>query len=136
MRWLTYFPNDGSVPRPDASSPSHGSLNDMKCHNNDADYEITDEQALLTPARVRGFSLENKKWAFFLIEGLTEVKWNSDAFTKLEIDQTMKTYVKSLVMSHSSKDSGFDDLITNKGKGLIMLLHGPPGTGKTLTAGK
>jgi len=27
-----------------------------------------------------------------------------------------------------------DDIIRNKGKGLIMLLHGGPGTGKTLTA--
>ena len=29
-----------------------------------------------------------------------------------------------------------DDIITSKGNGLIVLLHGGPGTGKTLTAGK
>lgn len=27
-----------------------------------------------------------------------------------------------------------DDIITGKGNGLIVLLHGSPGTGKTLTA--
>lgn len=30
--------------------------------------------------------------------------------------------------------NGFDDFITNKGKGMILLLSGPPGVGKTLTA--
>ena len=29
-----------------------------------------------------------------------------------------------------------DDIITSKGNGLIVLLHGGPGTGKTLTAGR
>ena len=28
-----------------------------------------------------------------------------------------------------------EDIISGKGNGLIMLLHGGPGTGKTLTAG-
>ena len=107
----------------------------MKCYNNDEDYEITDEQAVLAPARVRGFSLSNKRWAFFLITGLNEIRWNHDAFAKLEIAPVMKTYIQALVESHSLTDNAFDDLITDKGKGLILLLHGPPGTGKTLTAG-
>lgn len=29
---------------------------------------------------------------------------------------------------------GFSDIVTGKGRGLTVLLHGPPGTGKTLTA--
>lgn len=125
-----------------ASAPSkgpqeslHGSLNDMKCYDNDDDYEITEEQALLAPARVRGFTLSNKRWAFFLVNGLTEIKWNHDAFAKLEIDPVMKTYIQALIESHSLTETAFDDLIADKGKGLILLLHGPPGTGKTLTAG-
>ena len=112
-----------------------GSLNDMKCYINDDDYEITEEQAMLTPARVRGFTLSNKRWAFFLVTGLTEIQWNNDAFAKLEIDPVMKTYIQALVESHSLTEEAFDDLIADKGKGLILLLHGPPGTGKTLTAG-
>ena len=114
---------------------TNGSLNDMKCYNNDDDYEITEEQALLAPARVRGFTLSNKTWAFFLVTGLTEITWNHDAFAKLEIDPVMKTYIQALVESHSLTETTFDDLIADKGKGLILLLHGPPGTGKTLTAG-
>ena len=121
----------------DSAEPAtaDGSLNDMKCYDNEDSYEITEEQALLTPARVRGYSLTNKKWTFFLIEGLSEVRWNTDAFSNLEIDPTIKNYIRSLVESHSSEGNVFDDVITDKGKGLIMLLHGPPGTGKTLTAG-
>jgi predicted ATPase with chaperone activity len=33
-----------------------------------------------------------------------------------------------------SKAKKFDDLVTGKGNGLVMLLHGSPGTGKSLTA--
>lgn len=119
----------------DKAEPAGGSLNDMKCYDNEDSYEITEEQALLAPARVRGYSLTNKRWTFFLIDRLSEVRWNTDAFSNLEIDPTIKSYIQSLVESHSSEDNDFDDIITDKGKGLIMLLHGPPGTGKTLTAG-
>ena len=124
------------VPSKGPQESLHGSLNDMKCYNNDDDYEITEEQALLAPARVRGFTLSNKRWAFFPVNGLAEIKWNHDAFAKLEIDPVMKTYIQALVGSHSLTETAFDDLIADKGKGLILLLHGPPGTGKTLTAGK
>ena len=113
-----------------------GSLSDMKCYENEDSYKITEDQALLAPARVRGYSLTNKTWTFFLLDRLSEVRWNTDAFSSLEIDPTTKTYIRSLVESHSSEDNVFDDVITDKGKGLIMLLHGPPGTGKTLTAGR
>ncbi|MBA7492576.1 hypothetical protein ES702_03126 [subsurface metagenome] len=32
------------------------------------------------------------------------------------------------------KSGNFDDIVKNKGLGLILVLHGPPGVGKTLTA--
>ena len=117
------------------SGKSLGSLNDMRCFENNADYHISKEQALLTPARVRGFSLTHKRWAFFLLDHISEIKWNHDAFSALEIEPTIKRNIEALVESHSSHDPIFDDIISDKGKGLIMLLHGAPGTGKTLTAG-
>lgn len=36
--------------------------------------------------------------------------------------------------SDSDDSTSFDDFVTNKGKGLVMLLCGPPGVGKTYTA--
>src|SRR5690242_3786747 len=40
----------------------------------------------------------------------------------------------SFVESQVENKNAFDDVISGKGKGIIMLLSGPPGVGKTLTA--
>jgi SpoVK/Ycf46/Vps4 family AAA+-type ATPase len=48
------------------------------------------------------------------------------------IPEVQKEFVRDLVESHS--ESGFDDIVRDKGKGLVGLLSGPPGVGKTLTA--
>ena len=45
-----------------------------------------------------------------------------------------KDLLRRLVESHGENNSGFDDMISGKGKGLVGLLLGPPGVGKTLTA--
>lgn len=43
--------------------------------------------------------------------------------------------ILSLVEAHmQSKEAKVKDIVENKGKGLVLLLHGPPGVGKTLTA--
>ncbi|GME27268.1 aaa family atpase [Neofusicoccum parvum] len=44
-----------------------------------------------------------------------------------------KNIIKSLVDKHFAKDMEFD-LVRDKGRGLIVLLHGVPGVGKTSTA--
>lgn len=111
------------------------SLNDMKCYPNNAEYLMTDDQALLCPARIRGFALSEKQWAFFLLENVQDITWSESAFDKLELDGSIKSKVQALVEIHYTKND-FDDLVAGKGRGLVVLLHGPPGTGKTLTAGK
>ena len=45
-----------------------------------------------------------------------------------------KELLERLIKSHGNDESGFDDIIKGKGKGLVGLLLGPPGVGKTLTA--
>jgi len=65
-----------------------------------------------------------------------------------------KDFIRTLIDAHRSRGTGFDDIVRNKGKGLIGrerflpyprkcedidnrisgLLAGPPGVGKTLTA--
>jgi hypothetical protein len=96
---------------------------------------MTDEQALLCPALVRGFCLARKRWAFFLIDEIQEIKRRDNAFNKLELEKTMKDTIEALIATHSSFDIKFEDFVADKGKGLVMLRHGPPGAGKTLTAG-
>jgi AAA+ superfamily predicted ATPase len=39
-----------------------------------------------------------------------------------------------MVQAYMLEQPGFSDIVTGKGRGLTVLLHGPPGTGKTLTA--
>jgi hypothetical protein len=106
----------------------------MKCYPNTEDYEVTDYQALLCPARILGFALGEKRWAFFLLDEVNEINWSETAFDQLELDQGAKDKVQALVESHYNNNN-IGDFVAKKGKGLVLLLHDSPGTGKTLTAG-
>jgi SpoVK/Ycf46/Vps4 family AAA+-type ATPase len=70
---------------------------------------------------------------------LTQVDRRTDTWQDLEIPQDHKGIVQALVNTHFSKDRtttkdpGFD-LVREKGKGVVILLHGAPGVGKTATA--
>jgi SpoVK/Ycf46/Vps4 family AAA+-type ATPase len=78
----------------------------------------------------------NKRWGFFYVDNIAEVKYNSQAFKNLVLPRETKEMIYSLVKIHATDGLQFDDLIKGKGKGIVFLLHGPPGVGKTLTAGK
>jgi len=56
------------------------------------------------------------------------------AFERLVLEEKSKELIKALVTVHVSTNK-MSDIISGKGAGLIILLHGSPGTGKTLTAG-
>jgi hypothetical protein len=103
---------------------------------NTKDYKMTDEHALLCPARIRGFSLVEKSWNLFLVEQLEEIQWSENAFERLVLEESSKDMVQALVTTHNVTGEGFDNIIMGKRKGLIFLLYDPLGSGKTLTAGK
>jgi SpoVK/Ycf46/Vps4 family AAA+-type ATPase len=68
---------------------------------------------------------------------LTQVDRRTDTWQDLEITQDHKGIVQALVNTHFSKDRTKDpvfDLVREKGKGVVILLHGVPGVGKTATA--
>lgn len=101
---------------------------------------LTNDEYLLCPARIPGFSLGQKEWGYFLVEGLKEVQWREGAFDLLEMDERKKNLVRALIQGHkqygTDDNDTFDDIVKGKGNGLVFMLHGPPGLGKTLMAGK
>jgi len=109
-------------------------LNEMISYADTDLYEITDFQAILTPAKVRGFSFVEKRWGFFLVDNLEEVTWMESKFAELELQPSFKETIQAVVNEHQEKVSRINQL-SKKGQGLVILLCGPPGTGKTLTAG-
>jgi hypothetical protein len=88
---------------------------------------------LLLPAQIMGFGFHDKKWRTLLVRCLRPVSWNKKAFEQLVLDTQKKDLVEAMVSMHTTANMS-TDVIENKGKGLIILLHGGPGTGKTLTA--
>jgi len=110
-------------------------FNKAECFIDDKQYEISDEMAMLSPARARGFSLSEKAWAFFLVDQVKPIEFSLRAFQSLAMDSYYKDMIQALVEAHDTKTEDFDDIVVGKGKGVIISLEGPPGSGKTLTAG-
>jgi len=67
------------------------------------------------------------------VDCITDVTWNKEAFKQLVVPDVTKELIQAAVTAHGHHLMG-SDIITNKGQGLLILLHGGPGTGKTLTA--
>ncbi len=96
--------------------------------------KLSDEDAMLTNATVRGYSFSLKRFLEFFVEDLSDIEWNTGCFDDLVLDPAIKKTVQALVTTHSQKRESFDDIVKGKGMGLVCVLHGPPGVGKTLTA--
>ncbi|KAJ5106985.1 ATPase AAA-type core [Penicillium angulare] len=88
---------------------------------------------LLCPPYEYGFSLSRKEWGRFLIDRMHEVEWKEDVWQSLIIADRQKLVLQSLVTSHVVSGNARDQA-SQKGRGLVVLLHGTPGSGKTLTA--
>ncbi|KAK7452678.1 hypothetical protein VKT23_012079 [Stygiomarasmius scandens] len=94
--------------------------------------DLTEEELLLTPTVVYGFSLTDKAWLEFNVEKVSDVQWNDEAFANLVLPADRKLMLKSLVEAHHRES--FDDFIKGKGHGLVINLFGPTGVGKTFSA--
>ncbi|PWY77830.1 P-loop containing nucleoside triphosphate hydrolase protein [Aspergillus eucalypticola CBS 122712] len=97
-----------------------------------------DKDFLIATPILRGYSLKDRKWLEFFIDGVTDIVWNSRPFKSLILPGGEAKDLKDLVLafaSSQSKNSDIsDNLLKGRGRNVIVLLHGPPGVGKTLTA--
>ncbi|KFY09596.1 hypothetical protein V491_08077 [Pseudogymnoascus sp. VKM F-3775] len=91
------------------------------------------ERLLCTPI-IRGYCLTFKSWAEFDVENVGPIRWSENAFARLVLPHGYKDIIRAFVQEQLSRDDDFDDIISGKGLGFIMLLSGDPGVGKTLTA--
>lgn len=73
-------------------------------------------------------------WCQLAVRVLSEVEWNHNTFKRLVIEEKRRELIHGLVQGHRQDDTAFNDIVVNKGRGLILLLTGSPGVGKTLTA--
>jgi hypothetical protein len=96
---------------------------------------LSEDDYLICDHQVAGFSLARKTWCRFEVDKLGEIEYDVGAFEALLLPKEQKDMIRCLVKIHAGEQTGFDDVITGKGKGMIFLLHGVPGVGKTLTAG-
>ncbi|KAI0887428.1 P-loop containing nucleoside triphosphate hydrolase protein [Annulohypoxylon maeteangense] len=96
--------------------------------------KLSDEDALVANATVRGYAFAVKQFLEFFVDKVAPIEWNERCFDDLVLDQDTKKTVQAVVSTHSSSRDGFDDIVKGKGQGLVCVLHGPPGVGKTLTA--
>lgn len=87
---------------------------------------MMEDLLLLSPPRMPAYGLKSKQWGWVLIENLTPISASEVPFRCLQVDPVTKSLVKSLVAGHQSggMDNDFDDVISTKGKGLVMMLHG------------
>ncbi|KAJ1305102.1 hypothetical protein OPQ81_000141 [Rhizoctonia solani] len=99
------------------------------------DEPIPDEILCLTPPTHKGWSFAAKAWGSILVGNLSEIAFDELAFDQLVLKSEYKKMIKALVETNSANsDELAQDLVSGKGGGMVMVLHGKPGTGKTLTA--
>lgn len=94
----------------------------------------TPDELLLFPPRFLGYSTEEKIWDQFAVHSTNDVPAkNLDLFQKIQLDQNYKDMIRALVEEHGDRNGTHDgetekvrvkDVVENKGKGLVLLLHG------------
>ncbi len=78
-----------------------------------------------------GFNFNTKDWGEILIDNVSDINYDDNAFDLVVLDQSIKSMVKALVVNSTGT---FSDIITGKSGGTIICLNGPPGVGKTVLA--
>ncbi|KAJ5692483.1 hypothetical protein N7462_001906 [Penicillium macrosclerotiorum] len=104
---------------------------------------VGEQDYVLLPRRLFVYSLQDRKFVSVDIRNLRYIVNQGEAFKSVIISKEHKHTINALVDVHfERKDFENDptmvslnqDTLRNKGRGLVILLHGVPGVGKTSTA--
>lgn len=95
--------------------------------------KLAEPKPWLCPPYTLGYTLGLKRWAHLLVENIESAGWVPNTWDSLVLPDKEKKLLRSLVTSHKYSENPRDQT-QQKGKGLVILLHGTPGSGKTLTA--
>jgi len=98
--------------------------------DDDDDIQVGAVEVLIHPL-VMVFHLSKHLRCTTHVSNLKRYKYDKKMIGKLVIDDTRKALVKVLIAHRTSK---YQDIISSKSGGAIVMLCGSPGTGKTLTA--
>jgi hypothetical protein len=85
---------------------------------------LTRDQLILCTPLIKGYALKTKKWLQFFVDAVTEIQWNNSAFESLVLPEDQKELILSFAESQIMYKTKFDDFVSGKGKGIIMLLSG------------
>lgn len=93
---------------------------------------------LFFPPTIWAFSLWHKTWKKIPSGSLVDVEPDGNALKALRMDNDLKSNMESMVAAYANHGHQRDgtDVMSGKGGGINVLLHGMPGTGKTMTVGK
>lgn len=119
--------------RPGPSRSTFADVDELEPEKLKEDSPPGENFVYLFPAKLRGYNLKTKKWLELLVDRMQQVVWNTRAFDSLVINSKTKRLIQALISNQIEAERS-TDLISGKGNGLILILHGGPGTGKTLTA--
>jgi hypothetical protein len=108
--------------------------NMLKTTKDSVQGDLSEEELLFASPLVRGYSLATRKWMKFFIDSISDISFDTHAFDSLVMDEQQKNLILSFARSHVNQYASFDDVISGKGRGIIIMLSGGPGIGKTLTA--
>ncbi|KAF2646935.1 P-loop containing nucleoside triphosphate hydrolase protein, partial [Massarina eburnea CBS 473.64] len=103
---------------------------------------IPENDLALLPKTIPVFAIKEREFVLAHPKNLSEVQEPEQIFAMLRIPEKHKMMIRGLIASHFERREleaagmpvDTQDLISGKGQGLIILLHGSPGVGKTATA--
>lgn len=85
--------------------------------------KLADPKPWLCPPYTLGYSLGHKKWVQVLVQHIEDAGWIPNTWDSLILPEKEKRLLRSLVTSHQYSDNPRDQT-QQKGKGLVVLLHG------------